>query len=145
MQALLLEERKFTKLNSARPSRLIRSGVCDAFAPLTLLDALREVLLRCGQWLRWSVHRMLRQMRALGENGNEFRTYRNAELRGLLNRIQRSELDLRKRLAVRIDELGGAEASISDPLYQRHYFAVESLEAQRAKVEGELFRRDAFW
>ena len=144
MQALLLEELKLTELDFGRPSRRICSGVCGAFAPHTLLDALLELLHRCGQSLRRSVNRLLLQKRGRGENGNEFRTYRNAELLGLLNRIQRSELDFRERLAVRVDELGAVVASISDPLYQRHYFAVESLEAQRARVEGELFRRYVF-
>jgi|JI10StandDraft_1071094.scaffolds.fasta_scaffold276742_4 hypothetical protein len=36
--------------------------------------------------------------------GNEFRTYDNSELRGLLNRLQRNELDLRERLALRVEE-----------------------------------------
>lgn len=74
--------------------------------------------------------------------GNEFRTYDNSELRGLLNRLQRNELDLRERLAIRVEELGGPDASISDPLYQRHYFLVQSLEAERKEVESDLSRRD---
>jgi hypothetical protein len=71
---------------------------------------------------------MLRQGRGRGMNWNEFGTYDNAELCGLLNRLQRNELDLRERLATRVKELGGAGASISDPLYQRHYFAVDNTE-----------------
>jgi hypothetical protein len=46
---------------------------------------------------------------------------------------------------MRVEALGGAAASISDPLYQRHYFAVQSLEAHRPRVESELVRRDACW
>jgi hypothetical protein len=142
MQALLLEERMLTELDNARSSRLIRSDSRDAFTPPTLLDALLDLMRRHGQSLRRCVNRLLRQERGRGKNGNDFRTFRNAELRGLLNRLKRNELDLRERLAVRVEALGGAEASISDPLYQRHYFAVESLEAQRVGVERELFRRD---
>lgn len=75
-------------------------------------------------------------------NGKELRAVDNAELRRLLNRLQRNELDFRERLAKRVEALGGPGASISDPLYQRLYFALESLEAQRAGVESELSRRD---
>jgi hypothetical protein len=145
MQALLLEERTLTELDHARSSRLIRSATRGALAPSTVLDALLDLMRRHGRSLRRFVKRLLRQDRGRGNNGSDFRAFRNAELRGLLDRLQRNELDLRERLAIRVEALGGAEASISDPLYQRHYFAVESLEAQRAGVERELIRRDVFW
>lgn len=73
---------------------------------------------------------------------NELTIVDNAELRRLLDRLQRNELDFRERLAKRVEALGGPGASISDPLYQRLYFALESLKAQRAAVESELSRRD---
>jgi len=72
----------------------------------------------------------------------EFKAFHSAELRSLLHRLKRNELDMRSRLAKRVEALGGPGASISDPLYQRHHFAVEALEAQRARVERELSRRD---
>ena len=59
-------------------------------------------------------------------NRNELRTVDNAELRRLLDRFKRNELDFRERLATRVEALGGHDASISDPLYQRLYFALES-------------------
>jgi hypothetical protein len=76
---------------------------------------------------------------------NDIRTFPNAELLGLPDQLQRNDQDLRQRLAMRVEALGGAAASISDPLYQRHYFAVQSLEAHRPRVESELVRRDACW
>jgi hypothetical protein len=75
-------------------------------------------------------------------NRNELRRVDNAELRRLLDRFKRNELDFRERLATRVEALGGPGASISDPLYQRLYFALESLEAQRTGVESELSWRD---
>ncbi len=75
-------------------------------------------------------------------NRNELTTVDNAELRRLLDRLQRNELDFRERLATRVEALGGPGASISDPFYQRLYFALESLKAQRAAVESELTGRD---
>lgn len=74
-------------------------------------------------------------------NGTEWGTFDKAELRMLLNRLERSELDFQTRLAQRVEALGGCDPSISDPLYQRHYFALEALKAQLAAVEGELSAR----
>ena len=74
-------------------------------------------------------------------NGYELRMHDNADLHMLLERLHRNELDFRERLARRVEALGGLEA-ISDPLYQRHHFAVESLKAQRVGVESELSRRE---
>lgn len=74
-------------------------------------------------------------------NGYELRMHDNVDLHMLLDRLHRNELDVRERLARRVEALGGLDA-ISDPLYQRHYFAVESLKAQRAGVESELARRE---
>jgi hypothetical protein len=74
-------------------------------------------------------------------NGYDLRMHDNIDLHMLLDRLHRNELDVRERLARRVEALGGLGA-ISDPLYQRHYFAVESLKAQRVGVESELSRRE---
>lgn len=141
MHAHFLEERKLTDLDRALPSRLIRSHVGGSFAPHVSLDGLLGLLRRVGHSLYQWVNRLPRQVRGR-TSGNEWRTFDNDDLHGLLSRLQRNELDLRERLAIRVEELGGPDASISDPLYQRHYFLVKSLEAQRKEVEGELSRRD---
>lgn len=141
MHVLLLEERKLTELDRALPSRLIRSNVGGAFAPAASLDGLLGLLRRVGQSLYQWANRLPRQVRGRTE-GNQWRTFDNDDLHGLRRRLQRNELDLRERLAVRVGELGGPDASISDPLYQRHYFLVKSLEAERTEVESELSRRD---
>ena len=141
MHALLLEERKLTELDRAQPSRLIRSHVDGAFAPPASLDGLLGLLRRVGHSLYQWANRLPRHVRER-TNGNEWRTCDNADLHGLLSRLQRNDLDLRERLAIRVEELGGPDASISDPLYQRHYFLVQSLEAERKEVESDLSRRD---
>lgn len=141
MHALLLEERKLTELDRALSSRLIRCHVGGAFVPPASLDGLLGLLRRVGHSLYHWANRLPRQVRGR-TNGNEWRTFDNADLHGLLGRLQRNELDLRERLAIRVEELGGPDASISDPLYQRHYFLVQSLEAERKEVESELSRRD---
>jgi hypothetical protein len=74
-------------------------------------------------------------------NGYELRMHDNVDLHMLLDRLHRNELDFRERLARRVEALGGLSA-IGDPLYQRHYFALESLKAQRVAVESELSRRE---
>jgi len=75
-------------------------------------------------------------------NDYELRMHDNVDLHMLLDRLHRNEVDLRERLAKRAGVLEGLDA-ISDPLYQRHYFAVESLKAERAAVEDELYRRES--
>jgi hypothetical protein len=75
-------------------------------------------------------------------NAYDLRMHDNVDLHKLLDRLSRNELDLQERLAKRIDELGSLDA-ISDPQYQRHFFAVEALKAQRIGVESELHRRES--
>ncbi len=74
-------------------------------------------------------------------NGYELRMHDNVDLHMLLDRLHRNELDFRERLARRVEVLGGPPP-ISDPLYQRHVFALESVRAQRVAVESELSRRE---
>ena len=74
-------------------------------------------------------------------NGHDLRMHDNIDLHMLLDRLHRNELDFRERLARRVQALGGLSA-ISDPLYQRHSFALESLKAQRVAVEREITRRE---
>ena len=76
-------------------------------------------------------------------NGDYLKTAESAELRRLLDRLQRNERDLRRRLATRVAALGDPGSPISDPLYQRLFFALRSVEAQRGGAESELDRRFA--
>lgn len=140
MQALLPEEHTLEELDHARSSRPIDPASPGASAPATRLDEPQRMRGR-GQSLRRFVNRLLPQ-RGRGRNGDDFSALHDDELRGLLDRLRRNERDLRHRLADRIDALGGADAPVSDPLYQRHFFGLQSVEAHRAAVEGELLRRD---
>lgn len=63
------------------------------------------------------------------------------ELRGLVTRLERSERDLRTRLAKRETELDTPDGSPrSDPLYQRLFFALARLRGQLASANEELSR-----
>ena len=73
--------------------------------------------------------------------GNPFETYGSTDLLRLLDQLQGYEGDLRNRLATRIVEVGDPGLPISDPIYQRLFFALHSIEAQRAAAERELARR----
>jgi hypothetical protein len=141
-RTVLFDERMFTEFDHVRLSRFIRSDCPGAFDPATSLDALLGLMRHQFQRLRRCAYQW-RQRRG-GTNGNDWSTFRNAELLGLFDRVQRNEVDLRGRLAARVEAMGCAGASISDPCYQRHYFAVESLELQRDEVERELSRRGVF-
>jgi hypothetical protein len=74
-------------------------------------------------------------------NANPFTTYDDADLLRLLDQLQGNERDLRRRLATRVAELGNPGPPISDPIYQQLFFALDSIEAQRAVAESELAQR----
>lgn len=52
--------------------------------------------------------------------------------------LRRTELDLHKRLAERRAALGDVGRPISDPLYQRLFFAHKNLSEERACAERDL-------
>ena len=64
-----------------------------------------------------------------------------AELTGRITRLEHSEADLSSRLAQRAAQLDTPlGAPCSDPLYQRHFFALAWLREQIAGAKEELSR-----
>jgi hypothetical protein len=118
MQALTLKRSTLTDLDPIRRSRLVRSGAREPTRGLT--GSLR---------------------REDGANG--MTTFDNADLVGWIEQLQGNERDLRSRLAARVAALGHPAAPISDPIYQRLFFALAGLEVQRAEAESVLARRVA--
>jgi hypothetical protein len=67
----------------------------------------------------------------------------DAELEGLVRRLERAEEDLRERLVDRVAVLDDASRPFSDPLYQRLHWLLGGLNEQRVAAEAELARRAA--
>ncbi len=77
------------------------------------------------------------------KRANHLETFENSGLFDWVDELHENERDLRTRLAARVAALGDPDAPISDPIYQRLFFALAGIEAQRAAAEGEVARRVA--
>ena len=73
----------------------------------------------------------------------ELKALEDTQLRALVERLQRYELDFRHRLAGRLRAIEDPSDPHGDSPYRRMSNTLDRLKAQRAKVERELSRRTA--
>ena len=73
--------------------------------------------------------------------GSNLKAVNDAKLHGLIDRLQRHELDFQERLASRMDQVRDPDVPVTDPLYKKLAFTLRGLKAQRTGARRELARR----